>query len=39
MKTKFFSFCLVSRTQISNAYIITRVYLHYIITYIPGSPK
>lgn len=39
MKTKFLSFCFVSRTQISNTYIITRVYLHYIITYIPGSPK
>ena len=30
MKTKFFSFCLISRTQISNTYIIT---------YLRGSPK
>lgn len=39
MKTKFFSFCLVSRTQISNTYIITRGHLHYIITYLRSSSK
>lgn len=39
MKTKFFSSCLISRTQISNTYIIIRGNLHYIITYLRGSPK